>query len=268
MNGDGVGAGENAPLTVEQAHRFLGILLNNEEAGASNDLAKLSESDRSRLQERVVKAIIKNYLPPELQEKDWCQPLLEKFVPKILTQAMSAHPHPEAQKPFVVYGKTQSGKTGLKSIISALCLEMKFINIVITNGVTESRELTSKLKTFAKGCSSGNLEERIIPLSAPKGQRLTAAKLTEVARKHLSTGMTIVAADTGAQLRKLRLLLESLWESEMPERIRRKFVMVVDEADAMHRTKDDRQLLEQEYSMLMAMKPQMTVMVAATPVPL
>eukprot|EP00984_Skeletonema_dohrnii_P012751 scaffold5206_cov78-Skeletonema_dohrnii-CCMP3373.AAC.4 len=76
-------------------------------------------------------------------------------------------------------------------------------------------------------------------------------------------GGMLVIADTKAQVQKALRGIEHYREKNPGG----KFTLVVDEADAMFRTEDRRQVFEQALEELRATNPTMTVMISATPVP-
>jgi len=71
----------------------------------------------------------------------------------------------------------------------------------------------------------------------------------------------LVIADTGAQIGKAIRVVENI-RKELPDK---RFGVIVDESDAMYRTKDGRQVMEQNFTALMEMKPSFRLEISATP---
>ena len=157
---------------------------------------------------------------------------------------------------FLVIGKTQSGKSGVKGTIRCIAGFLKCPVFIITKGVAESHNLCQKLKGYARGTS---LEFNI--QTASGGQR----KFSEHSKPLLiSDGGTLVAADTKAQIELLIKAIMQLREADQD----RSFILIVDECDAMYRTEDQSQAVEKAYKELLGLRPALTIMISATMVPL
>jgi len=245
-----VGISKNALQTVDVHHRYVGTSIH--EKTGKKGLPDLAERDRPKLREMIVEDVMENYLSPEMRSKQWCLPYLQR-----LTDTMLATEGDGREERFVLFGKTQSGKTCFKAVMSALAAVLKAPLVITTKGVPECRELASKLKGFDQ-----KYPDRIVSISGMSMKQLESECL-----KYLHKGLVLVAADTGAQIKKLRELLEYIWEYEASEGMRRKFIYIVDEADAMYRTKHSTQKVEQQFALLMDMCPTVSIMVTATPVP-
>jgi hypothetical protein len=184
----------------------------------------------------------------------------EKLVEAVLGRPVSS----PRRTPFVVAGKTQSGKSAVKGVVMSMSYLMKYPLIVITKGVSESRELHAKLKKFAGGTSAENYT--VSASAARKGGHVHwRQKQTEI-QAAIAGGGTVVVADTYSQICKAIQALKVYRDGNSDKD--RKFVVVVDECDAMFRTADRRQKFEQAYDCLMDMGPCLAVMISATPIPL
>ena len=154
---------------------------------------------------------------------------------------------------FLVIGKTQSGKSSVKGTIRCIAHFLKCPVFIITKGVAESHNLCQKLKGYAMGTS---LECNI---------QTAYRKFSEHSKPLLiSDGGTLVAADTAVQIEFLIKAIMQLREVD-PER---NFLLIVDECDAMYRTEDGEQNVEQAYKELLGLRPALTIMISATMVPL
>jgi hypothetical protein len=164
-------------------------------------------------------------------------------------------------KTFLVAGKTQSGKSAVKAVVQSLCFEMDDPLIVITKGVSESRELHKKLQEFAAGTTSANY---IVSASSSKSSsRVNWRVKKEEIKAALSEGGTLVLADTHAQINKAVDAIKMYREKDE----HRRFVVIIDEADAMYRTPDRSQRMEHAYDQLMALNPSLKILISATLVP-
>lgn len=159
---------------------------------------------------------------------------------------------PSSPTTFLVAGKTQAGKTSLKALLMTLCaLQKESPLIIITKGVAESKELSGKLQAFVPSGA-----ENIVCLSQVKGG---FKKRKEIILVTLKCSGTIVIADTYHQIARV---------DEQLEIFGGKFMVIVDECDAMYRTHARSQKMEMAYDRLMAKNPCLSVMISATPIPL
>eukprot|EP00978_Attheya_sp_CCMP212_P026854 scaffold89047_cov44-Attheya_sp.AAC.1 len=161
-------------------------------------------------------------------------------------------------KTFIVAGRTQAGKSSVKGVLLTMCATSKQAPlIVITKGVAESQDLhEDKLQKYAEGTK---FQKHIVCAS----KRHWSKRLEEMETALENCG-TIVIADTMSQINTVnRALLKY-----RKENAKRKFVLVVDECDAMYRTHDRSQKMEKAYDELMEMNPCLRVMISATPIPL
>ncbi len=162
-------------------------------------------------------------------------------------------------KQFVVVGKTQSGKSSVKGIVQSLCGLLKIPLIVITKGVKESIELHEKLVTLAEGTL---MEKRRIMVASCDQDGCDTDIKEHLIYNALEGyhGGTLIIADTEAQVRKAINAVRR-YRRNIPDG---KFILVVDEADAMSRTEDREQVFEQALDELMDLNPSMTMKISAT----
>ena len=163
------------------------------------------------------------------------------------------------RKTFVVAGKTQSGKSSVKGVVQSLCGLLKIPVIVITKGVSESRELHSKLKRLAEGTSID--KEHVVCASSQDHGRTVKQHLLDKATEGVYHGGTFIIADTEHQVNKAIKTIEKYRNKGQ------KFVVAVDECDAMNRTPDNHQKFEQAYERLMDMNPSLIIQISATIIP-
>jgi hypothetical protein len=238
-------------------------------------LTTLTPSQLMKLRDTVAERTTANYLCPELRKMSWCQPVLHKFINGLMKNL----PTPVAatvgevekdddddddsvvfdSKPhcIVCYGKTQSGKTGLKSVAAALCLELGIDFIVLTKGRPESLELTTKMKRHFSLSPSGDLHKRVISTLQYGTANAWSNNLRKIANQLPKGGMILVAYDTETQIGKAIRALKGLG---------RPFILAVDEADSMYRSTDETQKTEIAYAALRELGPKLKIMTTATPV--
>eukprot|EP00977_Amphora_coffeiformis_P003465 scaffold640_cov166-Amphora_coffeaeformis.AAC.1 len=163
-----------------------------------------------------------------------------------------------------VAGKTQVGKSSVNGLAMLSCYEAGAPLVVITHGVQESIGQMNKLKDFARGTK---LENHITAISSKDqdGKRMSRkAKDAEIANALLCNGV-VVCADTCHQIKRIT----TCWEQVREDNPNKTFVLIVDECDAVIcRTNDRRTQIEQACDEFRYMKPALTVMISATPVPL
>ena len=209
-----------------------------------------------RLVEDCVEHIMTPYMKKECGKFNY-EEFLEKSI-KHFHHLVSCVEDDE-RKMFVVAGKTQSGKSSVKGVIQSLCGLLKIPLIVITKGVSESRELHSKLKRLAEGTSID--EEHVVCAARQDCSRSVKQHLLDKATEGVSHGGTFVVADTEHQVNKAIKAIEKYRKK------RQKFVVAVDECDAMNRTHDNHQKFEQAYKRLMGMNPSPIIKISATIIP-
>jgi len=165
---------------------------------------------------------------------------------------------------FVIAGRTQAGKTSVKGVIQSMCGVLKIPLIILTKGVDESIDLHVKLVDLSKGTL---MQEKHIVVASSKndglGYRLKDALVSE-ALEGVSHGGTLVIADTKQQVINKACKAIKQFREQVPGG---KFLLAVDEADAMFRTSDRHQVFEQALQQLLDLNPSMTVLISATPVP-
>jgi hypothetical protein len=169
----------------------------------------------------------------------------------------------QKKKTFIVAGKTQSGKSSVKGLVQSVCGLLKIPLIVLTKGVAESKDLHMKLKQFAEGTL---VDPRFIVCCSPtKGVgRNEKKREIQTAMEGNAHGGTVVLADTHYQIKRVIDAIEKYQKGGRD----RKFIIVVDECDTFFRTKNKDQQMEKAFQCLLNMKPSLTIMISATPIPL
>ncbi|CAB9502599.1 expressed unknown protein [Seminavis robusta] len=166
------------------------------------------------------------------------KPLLEqcrnKFSPfEVAVKCHRALMHPRGSPHDLIHlvsGKTQSGKSTVKAVCAAVHRQLSCLLIIITKGVPERDDLKIKLNKLLGGC-----------------------------RETMDAGLLVVA-DTGGQIAKATSAVLSI-RKELPHA---RFGIIVDECDAMYRTKDCAQIMEQRYVALMDLGPSFRMEISAT----
>lgn len=173
--------------------------------------------------------ITTRYLSRQLVRQ--CQ---EKFKPyDVAFKCIKALMHPIG-KPHetihVVSGKTQSGKSTVKAVCAAVHRQLSCLLIIITKGVPERDDLKVKLNKLLGGC-----------------------------RETMDAGLLVIA-DTGGQIAKATKAVQEL-RRELPHA---RFGVIVDECDAMYRTANAAQIMEQRFTDLMELSPSFRMEISAT----
>ena len=182
------------------------------------------------------------------------------FARKIVAAAVLAESNVEGtRKPFYVTGRTQSGKSSVIGIVQTMCSQMNLPLVVITKGDSESADLRRKLERFAAGSPTENY---VVCVSSKAGGSGKEKKYAIEAA--IGEGGTVVTADTHYQIGKI---IEAIKNKKRTFVKKRKFVLVVDECDAMERTVDGTQKFEMAYDELKGMNPSLLVKVSATLAP-
>ena len=146
---------------------------------------------------------------------------------------------------------TLQRKTAYKSVVIATC-----------KSKAKSIDLQTKLSGYFSGT---DLEENVL---SPYGLKEVDIQRGLTASSTTRLQVAIALPDL---LRKLelgvRIMQEYLqYQRDMNQRC--KFSLIIDEADAMFRTKDKEQKMEQSLERLCQLKPALVCMVTATPVPI
>jgi hypothetical protein len=180
---------------------------------------------------------------------------IEKFAERrfLTKEKESSSGEKSSFDPFLVGGRTQSGKTSFKAVCALTCNKMQLPLVIITKGVAESKELYAKLKDFL-----GDLAVSEYLVTPSRGQPRDYMKFT------LHKFGVIVVADTAPQINRAADAVSEYLDSDPTKR----FAVIVDECDDMYRTTGRTQKTEQAYDRLMAMDPIMKLMISATLVPL
>lgn len=141
--------------------------------------------------------------------------------------------HPTGKPKEIIHlvsGKTQSGKSTVIAVCAAVHRQLSCFLIVITKGIAERDDLKIKLSRLLGGC-----------------------------RETMDAGVLVIA-DTGAQIHKAAKAIKEIRKEKPHARVG----VIVDEADAMYRTTDGSQVMEQRYSELMDLDLSFRMEVSAT----
>ena len=137
---------------------------------------------------------------------------------------------------------------------------MRIPLIIITKGVDESIDLHSKLMNFS------DLQHKIVVVSSKKDKEGRSQKNDSI-ETALRTGGVLVTADTEPQILKTCKALQK-YRDDTDTPNHGKFLLVIDEADAMlWRTDDESQHFERALHQLRSMLPSVTAYISATPLP-
>ena len=158
-----------------------------------------------------------------------------KFNPQeVAGKCIRALMHPTGKPDETIYlvsGKTQSGKSTVKAACAVAHRQASCFLVIITKGVPERDDLKIKLNKLLGGC-----------------------------RETMDAGLLVIA-DTGGQIAKaIKAVLEL--RNDKPHT---RFGVIVDEADAMYRTIEGTQVMEQRFTELMDLCPSFRMEISATP---
>ena len=196
--------------------------------GDQGELAMLNEQTLDDLYSYCVQRTME-FLPASLVKS--CQFDVKKMIwssAKAIFNLPTGKPYPKIQ---VVAGRTQSGKSNMKAVVRATCTLLRCPLIIITKGVKESTDLAAKIHgllnqdepDFGKWWSQSGNDHRVMIIPD------TAARINNVAIKNIE------------DFRKCKQ--------------HGKFIVIVDESDAMYRSDGRYQRMEQAFDYLMEMNP-------------
>ncbi len=177
-------------------------------------------------------------------------------------QLLGQQPNVCQEKNIIIAGRTQSGKSAVKAVLQSIRHFLKIPLIVVTKGVDESIDLHKKLLDFAQNTAINQRD--IVVVSSKKDGCGHKAKNNSI-NTALKNGGTIILADTHHQVYTKACEGLKAYRREVPNG---NFFLIIDEADAMFRTKDKSQQFEMALQNLRDMRPSMTTFISATPVPL
>ncbi|CAB9506184.1 expressed unknown protein [Seminavis robusta] len=176
----------------------------------------------------------------------------------------NAEPNQQNSLAFVV-GQTQVGKSSVKAVTSLASNSVRVPTVIVTRGVSESKELVKKLRGFLDRTP---LARHVVGVSSPDrdGTLKKGPRKLEELKNALTKNGAVVLADTAHQMKKVTDALKA----NKDEDPKFEFLLVVDECDAvLCRTPDRRTKIEQAFDNLVDLIPPiLTVMISATPVPL
>jgi hypothetical protein len=209
--------------------------------GKLRNLKGLSESDLKDLHDHVVKRVRKNLPPPLVKKCNFDVDDMILRVSKSIFNFPSGKPY---EKVLVITGPTQSGKSFVKAVICATCDILMTFSLIVTHGVSESKDLDIKIKShLAK----------------------TDSLYTEWLQKTNNANLGCkVIADTPAQVQGGITTIRSMLDATPHA----KFIVIVDEADQTYRTEQKEQKTEKCFDTLRnKLQPALWVEISATPLP-
>jgi len=167
------------------------------------------------------------------------------------------------EKLFIVAGRTQAGKTAVIGLLQSLCAVLRIPLIVVTKGVAESIDLHSKLLEYTQGTEMEREHVQVATNKAGGHSRKVHDLLIERCFEGGKHGGCLVIADSIAQACKAMKCLEKYQQNGGQGR--RKFMLLIDESDAMRRTQSKTQAFERTLQRLESLGPCLTTMISATP---
>jgi hypothetical protein len=208
--------------------------------GSQGELSNLTVDQYERLYKYVAELVVPQ-LPEDLIKLCLFDvPDLIMNCARAIFNFPSQQPYPKIQ---MIAGMTQSGKTSVKAVVQATCDLLRCPLVIITKGVSESIDLSKKIKRML------NLDKTAFD-----------EWYNDADRENRST----VIPDTGARINKKGIpkiaQLRGL-------KTHGKFAVIVDECDAMYRTDERCQQMEQAYDDFMGMMPALRIEISATPIP-
>jgi hypothetical protein len=203
-------------------------------------LEKLTEHETVDLFHHIVDTVY-DRLPQGLI--DVCQfdvkALVHRCI-KAIFNLPTGDPYPKIQ---LVAGRTQSGKSHVKAVVQATCDLLDCPLIILTKGVAESKDLAKKLESLLTYDQS------------------EVQKWIKGINRHSKSN---VIADTAARIASKAIKMVKQLRDIKPKG---KFVVIVDECDAMYRTEERSQKMEQAFDNLMDLQPALRIEISATPIP-
>lgn len=156
------------------------------------------------------------------------------------------------------------GKSGVKAILIVTSVLLGYPLIIITKGNAERDDLTRKLTAYTEDLldEDENLNNEPVVSNFPTTENIGQISAETLARP-LRNGRAIVIADTPGQVKKIVDSL-ILYRRGNPCK---KFLLCIDECDAMFRTDNHTQAFERAYDNLVRLRPCAHVFVSATPLP-
>ncbi|KAL3910177.1 MAG: hypothetical protein SGILL_007797, partial [Bacillariaceae sp.] len=194
---------------------------------------------------------VKERMSPKLH--DLAPQDLDRFILFFVQKLLNFSCSDTFKEPYVRAGHTQSGKTPMKAIALVVCLSLGIPSLILTKGDRERKELFTKLQDLLK---ADDKDFVVTKDSLRKNNKNRQAEIKRV----FENGGAIVVADTKSQMEKANTCFEDFSDGK-------KFMAMVDEADAMFRTHDKSQAFETEFEKFMGKRPSLRFYVTATPVP-
>ena len=166
------------------------------------------------------------------------------------------------EKLFIVAGRTQAGKTAVIGLLQSLCAVLRIPLIVVTKGVAESIDLHKKLLEYTRGTEMEREHVQVATNRADGHGRMVKDMLIERCFEGGKHGGCLVIADSIPQACKAMKYLEEYQRCGPGGAGRRKFMLLIDESDAMRRTQSKSQAFERTLQRLESLGPCLTTMIS------
>ena len=224
--------------TKDLFNEVLKTLHNNE-----SKLDRISPLQLEALHEYTTKLAFED-LSKTLLEK--CQFNVKDLVRKVVKAILYATEDEQYEENILlVAGWTQAGKSTAKAVMACVCELLLCPLYIMTKGVAESKDLKQKLKFLKSGESKSGIES-----------------WWNDGQKNNTTDN--VFADTACQITRVAKNIRSYRAEVGPNA---KFLLIVDECDAMYRTEERSQKMEQAFDDLISLSPTFRVEISATFIP-
>ena len=235
------GSGGMASAEVQKLYEYMVEKLHY---GCDFELAKISDERLEEVYEYGAERVVAT-LSPEMRKQ--CQFCYREYTLLFLREIFGVNDdNSDLKKALLVMGKTQSGKTTVIALMAKICEQLHVPLYVLTKGVQESKDLRIKLDKMLE-----------------TGQSEIVAFLKAQSRNR--SPVLTVAADTANQIQNTIKNIDALRNGTNLSQA--KFVLIVDECDAMYRTSSRKQKMEQAFDKLMSYRPAVRLEVSATPIP-
>jgi hypothetical protein len=162
----------------------------------------------------------------------------------------------EKNRNVMVYGRTQTGKTSVKALLTVICQCWKVPVVIVTTQCAEARELSTKLRQWL-----GNGEHNVYCAA----QCATKTDQTALIRQSIADhGVLVLASTSSTQLAETCKILRQ-FKNKTPWPGARTFALVLDESDALCRS--DKGALAKQVVQIQKLEPCISVCMTATPFP-
>jgi hypothetical protein len=162
----------------------------------------------------------------------------------------------EKNRNVMVYGRTQTGKTSVKALLTVICQCWKVPVVIVTTQCAEARELSTKLRQWL-----GNGEHNVYCAA----HCTTKTDQTALIRQSIADHGVLVLASTSSTQRAETSKILRQYQNKAPWPGARTFALVLDESDALCRS--DKGALAKQVVQIQKLKPCISVCMTATPFP-